>query len=578
MSNAYDLLRSSARDLIAATGIAPAASIQLAEPKQRELADLAFAVFPIAKELGQPAPDVAARIADAIETSGTLFRSVEAAGGFVNFKVDTGALATQLYSDIAAAPDAFGHDASLGAGQTIIVEYSSPNIAKKLHVGSLRTTVIGHSLYKIHKALGYNVIGDNHLGDWGTQFGYLLAAIEDSPTPPWEDAEPVAAMMKMYAEFYQASEEDPDKKTRARAWFRKLEEGDVWARSIWQKLVDISMTEFDTIYKRLGISFDTTLGESWFEPMLGPLVDDAIAKGVATIEESGAVSVHFDDKYPSCLLRKTDGATLYQTRDAATCIHRWNTYAPTRNVYVVGAEQRLHFQQVFEFVRRMGYTEIADCSVHVKFGMVTGANGERFKTRKGNVIFADEILDEAVRRATEKIMEQVETGRSEVSQPDDIQRVAETIGLGAVIYFDLHQGPERNIAFDWEKILAFDGNTGVYLQYMYARCCNIVRKAGGVPENVDSSVLTTDDERALVVQLSRITGAVRDAGARYAPSAIANWTFELAKDFARFYDRCPVLGADDPAVRDARVKLCDAVAIGIKSGLSLLGISAPDRM
>jgi arginyl-tRNA synthetase len=175
-------------------------------------------------------------------------------------------------------------------------------------------------------------------------------------------------------------------------------------------------------------------------------------------------------------------------------------------------------------------------------------------------------------------MEQVETGRSEVSQPDDIQRVAETIGLGAVIYFDLHQGPERNIAFDWEKILAFDGNTGVYLQYMYARCCNIVRKAGGVPENVDSSVLTTDDERALVVQLSRITGAVRDAGARYAPSAIANWTFELAKDFARFYDRCPVLGADDPAVRDARVKLCDAVAIGIKSGLSLLGISAPDRM
>jgi arginyl-tRNA synthetase len=338
------------------------------------------------------------------------------------------------------------------------------------------------------------------------------------------------------------------------------------------------MAEFDIIYKRLGISFDTALGESWFEPMLGPLVEDAIAKGVATIEESGAVSVHFDDKYPSCLLRKTDGATLYQTRDAATCIHRWNTYTPTRNIYVVGAEQRLHFQQVFEFVRRMGYTEIADCSVHVKFGMVTGANGERFKTRKGNVIFADEILDEAVRRAKEKIMEQVDAGRSEVSQPDDIERVAEAIGLGAVIYFDLHQGPERNIAFDWEKILSFDGNTGVYLQYMHARCCNIVRKAGGVPESVDSSVLTTDDERALVVQLSRITGAVRDAGARYAPSAIANWTFELAKDFARFYDRCPVLSADDLAVRDARVKLCDAVAIGIRSGLGLLGISAPDRM
>lgn len=579
MSNAYDLLRSSAIGLITSTGLVSPSAVVIAEPKQRELADLSFAVFGAAKAHGVAPPVFAQQLAESITLPpDSIFKTIEAAGGFLNFKVKPAALASLIFNEVDIAPDTYGHDLSYGANQTVIVEYSSPNIAKKLHVGSLRTTVIGHALYNIHKALGYTTIGDNHLGDWGTQFGYLLAAIEDAPSPPWDSPEPVTTMMRLYSDFYQASEEDPDKKTRARAWFRKLEEGDTWARSIWQKLVDISLEEFEVIYARLGIRFDTALGESWFEPMLAPLIAQAIESGVATTEPSGAISVHFDEQLPSCLLRKTDGATLYQTRDAATCMHRWDTYKPTRNIYVVGAEQRLHFQQVFEIVRRLGYPEIADRSVHVTFGMVTGANGERFKTRKGNVIFADEILDEAVRRAKEKVLEQVESGRAEVSTPEDIDRVSEMIGLGAVIYFDLHQGSERNIAFDWDRILAFDGNTGVYLQYMHARCCNIVRKAGGVPQWVDTSVLTTDEEHALICQLTRITGALRDAGNRYSPSSVATWTFDLARDFSRFYDRCPVLGTDNLALRDARIKLCDAVSVALRSGLGLLGMGAPERM
>jgi arginyl-tRNA synthetase len=292
------------------------------------------AAMVLSKQLKQNPRALAQQIVDQLQVTDLCEKISIDGPGFLNFTVSPTALIQRL--SVILEDDHVGVP-PVTQPKRIVIDFSAPNIAKPMHVGHIRSTFIGDSLARVARFIGHTVITDNHVGDWGTQFGYLLAAIEDSPTPPWEDAEPVAAMMKMYAEFYQASEEDPDKKTRARAWFRKLEEGDVWARSIWQKLVDISMTEFDTIYKRLGISFDTTLGESWFEPMLGPLVDDAIAKGVATIEESGAVSVHFDDKYPSCLLRKTDGATLYQTRDAATCIHRWNTYAPTRNVYVVGA-------------------------------------------------------------------------------------------------------------------------------------------------------------------------------------------------------------------------------------------------
>ena len=329
----------------------------------------------------------------------------EPAGGFVNFTVAPERFARAVVGEALAAGDAYGEDRSVGAEQKIVLEYSSPNIARKMHVGHMRTTVIGHSLYIILKALGYDVIGDNHLGDWGTQFGTLLAALDAWKLTPWDDPDPVQSLVDIYAKFNNAAKEDPALMDLARAWFKRLENGDPWARETWQRLIDITMEEFERTYSRLNVTFDTQHGESYFEPMLNDLVREAIAKGVAKVEPGGAVAVNFDDKLPSCLLRKTDGATLYQTRDAATCIYRWREYHPVRNIYVVGAEQKLHFQQVFEIIRRMGYTEIADRSIHIPFGQITSITGGRFSMRQGNVIFLDEVLDEAITRAKAKIEE-----------------------------------------------------------------------------------------------------------------------------------------------------------------------------
>jgi arginyl-tRNA synthetase len=577
----YDRLRAEATAVLAATGLVRAEDVSLVAPKGNIPADLALPVFPLAKAAGTNPNELAQQIAAAARIpAGSLLASVEAAGGFVNLAADPAALARAVVAEVSAKGDAYGADPSVGAGQTVIVEYSSPNIAKKLHVGSLRTTVIGHSLYLILKALGYTTVGDNHLGDWGTQFGYILAAIHDQNLTPWDDPDPVPALMKIYSDYNNAAEGDESIKKNAQAWFKKLEDGDAWARETWQKVVALSMAEFEKTYRRLDITFDTEIGESFFEPMLDDVVKEAVDKGVARVEEKGAVSVDFGDKLPSCLLRKTDGATLYQTRDLATLLYRWKEYRPARNIYVVGAEQKLHFQQVFEIARRMGYAEIADRSVHIPFGMVVKADGERFRTRKGEVIFADEILDEAAERAEAVMRAQMEGGNSEVTEAE-VKPTSEMLGIGAVIYADLYQGPERNIQFDWEKMLALTGNTATYNQYMHARCRSILRKAGdaeAVIPTADTALLTEPEAQTLIKLLHRLPHVVREAGEKFSPATVADWVYNLSREFSRFYEACPVLKAPTPELRAARLALVAATAQGLKNGLALLGIGAPERM
>ena len=598
----YDKLRNEATALLTQTGLVTPEQITLAAPKPNIPADLAFPVFASAKGAGAKPNEWAQTVARAVPISPDgLFDKVDAAGGFVNFSAAPDKIAREAVKEVIALGDAFGQDKSVGHDQTVIVEYSSPNIAKKLHVGSLRTTVIGHSLYLILSALGYNAIGDNHLGDWGTQFGYILSAIHDNDLTPWNDADPVASLMKIYTDYYFAAngtKGDPKKnppipavpathpeyKERAREWFKKLEGGDAWARQTWQTVIDLSLREFEKTYKRLNITFDTQIGESYFEPVLQNVVQEALDKNVATLGEGGAVVVDFgENSLPLCLLRKSDGATLYQTRDAATAIYRWKTYHPARNIYVVGAEQKLHFQQVFEVARRMGYAEIADRSVHIPFGMVTAASGERFATRKGNVIFADEILDEAVSRARANVLQQIHDGKTELTTADteEIEAVSETLGIGAVIYADLFQGPDRNIAFDWDKILSNDGNTSAYIQYTHARCRSILRKAGddtAYQSGDNAGLLITPEEQSVVKQLLKMPHAVREAGEKFLPASVAEWTYGLAREFARFYHEHSVLEAATPELRQARLALVLAVAQGLKNGLALLGIGAPERM
>jgi arginyl-tRNA synthetase len=576
----YDRLRIEANQLLTATGLVPQGSVTLVQPKPNIPADLALPVFAVASALGAGNPVEYAQKNAVVLPGDSLFAGVEALAGFVNLSVDPKRFAALALAEVRERGSAFGADSTVGKGAKTVVEFSSPNIAKKMHVGHLRTTVIGNAIRNILVALGYDVVADNHLGDWGTQFGYLLASLDMDGFPADMQIDPIAALVRIYADFYKRSEADPTLKDRARYWFRKLEEGDGWARDTWKMIVEISLKEFDRTYARLGITFDTTHGESYFEPVLDQIIEEAIAKGVAAVDDKGAVVVDFGDALPSCLLRKTDGGTLYQTRDVATILYRWNEYHPARNVYVVGAEQKLHFQQVFEIVRRMGYPEIADRSVHVPFGMLTKATGERFSARKGENIYLEEVLDEALVRGRAKIAEQIASGKSDITDPAEIASAAEAVGLGSIIYSDLYQGPERNIQFDWDKMLSSDGNTAPYIQYSYARCRSILRDAegGSLPDPATASHLVGAEEQAVLKQLSRFPHAVREAGEKFLPATVAEWTYNLAREFARFYHECPVLKAETPERRDARLQLVEAVSIGIRNGMALLGIGVPERM
>jgi arginyl-tRNA synthetase len=425
--------------------------------------------------------------------------------------------------------------------------------------------------------LGYRVIADNHLGDWGTQFGSLLAAHDLWGWPPEIDDNPIEALVQIYARFHNESEKEPNLRDLAREWFRRLEEGDEKARELWKWMVDITMKEFESTYRRLGVSFDTQHGESYYESMLNGVIQEALDMGVARIEQDGAVSVAFDDKMPSYLLRKRDGATLYQTRDVATCIYRWKNYQPSRNIYVVGQEQKLHFQQVFETVRRMGYTEIADRSIHIPFGPITDAQGQRFSMRKGTAIFLDEVLDESLERSRAVIAEKIAEGKTDLTASEQ-ESASEAISIGAVIYNDLYQDPGRGIKFEWDKMLAFDGNSAPYIQYTYARCRSILRKSVQTITHADFDLLVAPEEQAVIKQLARFPQAVRRAGSEFLPAVIAEWTYNLAREFARFYHECPVLDAPTPELVMARLGLVAAVAQGLENGLKLLGIKAPEKM
>ncbi len=579
---ALDRARAQASDVLAATGLVAADAMTLVEPKPNIPADLAFPIFAAAKSAGANPADFARRVADAVTLpADSLLGAVEAADGFVNIHFAPERFARAVLDDVFSADDAYGRDAGIGAEQTLVVEFSSPNIARKMHVGHLRTTVIGNSLRNILVALGYRVITDNHLGDWGTQFGSLLAAHALWGWPPQMETDPVEALVQIYARFHAAAEADPALRDLARQWFKRLESGDEAARATWKQLVKITLEEFDRTYQRLNITFDTTHGESFYEPMLESVVREAIDKGVARVEADGAVSVGFGEALPSYLLQKSDGATLYQTRDVATCLYRWHEYAPARNIYVVGQEQTLHFQQVFETVRRMGYPEIADRSVHISFGAVTDVGGQRFSMRRGTAIFLDEVLDEAVARARQTIGEKMAEGKTELSEAEQ-ETTAEIIGIGAIIYNDLYQGPERGIRFDWDKLLSFEGNTALYIQYTHARCRSILRKADlsplGRAGDFNAALLTTPEEQAVLKQLARLPHALREAGEKFLPALIAEWTYNLAREFARFYHEHPVLDAATPELRQARLGLVQAVGQGLRNGLALLGIRAPERM
>lgn len=576
---------------IAATGLVAADQIELAEPKANVAADLALPCFRAAKQRGVPPPQLAQELVAALQfPDDSLVSSVQAAGPFLNFTLNSAALARQVLQEVVQHGERYGSD-DLGSARVAIVEYSSPNIARRMHVGHIRSTIIGQSINNILSFLGYRTIADNHLGDYGRQFGTLLAAIDKFGAPEGEGEEVLAKIEALYSRYNklidsskEVDADDTDAESpddEARAWSLRLEQGDPGARELWQWMVESTLQANQRNYDRLGVQFDTIHGESFYAPMLPDVLEEAQRKDLAERDPGGALAVKgLRDKngkeLPTFLLQRSDGGTLYLTRDIATIIYREREYHPAQMIYAVDQRQELHFRQVFALSRALGYAQDTEL-IHIPFGTVFDASGQPFSTRKGNMLFLEVLLDEARDRARTVIEQKIGEGKTELT-PEQIGEVAEIVGVGAVIYNDLYQDSKRNITLDWDRMLSFEGNSAPYIQYTYARCRSILREGGGVPDTFDAQQLQADQELMVIKQLARLPDVVRRAGESYAPYVVAEWLYTTAREFARFYHDLSVLKADTAELRAARLALVAATAQGLRNGLALLAIRAPERM
>jgi arginyl-tRNA synthetase len=543
----------------------------------------------LAKALGQKARDLAPAIAGRLDL-GDMLEAPEVAGpGFINLKLRADWLAKRT--------QATGADERLGvepaaAPRTYVIDFSSPNVAKPMHVGHLRSTIIGDALARLLRFLGHKVITDNHLGDWGTQFGMLLYGYKHFRDDAALLLDPVAELARLYKHVYdqfkKGDEEDEDAgdpvKEACRQETAKLHEGDRENLALWKKFMPWCYEEIEEVYSRLGVRFDHVLGESFYQPMLADVVRDLREKGIARPSE-GAVAVFFGEGEPPALVQKRDGAYTYTTTDLATVRYRVEQWKPDAILYLVGTPQALHFKNLFEAARRWGYTQVE--LEHVAFGSVLGSDRKMFSTRKGGAESLDALLDEAVAEATKvyerNVREQRERGEEVVElSAEEKRKIAEVVGLGAVKYADLSQNRTSDYVFSWEKMLAMDGNTATYMQYAYVRNRGIFRKGGVAVEPLRTSPplpeLNTPHERALALQLLRFGEALTAAAADYRPSQITGYLWDLAKTYSGFFQNCPVLKAETPGLRQGRLLLCDLTARVIQRGLDLLGIRTVERM
>ncbi len=489
-----------------------------------------------------------------------IFQKIEIAGpGFLNFFLSEKILEAEISRAI-KEKSGYG-TAKAGKGKVAIVEFSSPNIAKPMSVGHLRSTVIGDALANLLRSQGYKVITDNHLGDWGTQFGKLIYAWKN-----WRDEDtfkkaPIKHLTDLYIRFHKEAEKDENLEDIAREETAKLQRGDKENTRLWKIFVRESAKEFNKIYKRLGIKFDLSLGESFYEPMLAGVVLDALNKGIAR-ENEGAIKIFFEDGklLPPQVIEKKDGAHLYPTTDLATIKYRAKKYRPAKVIYVVANEQALHFEQVFWAAEMLGYIPKGSEFTHVKFGMMLGESGKKFSTRKGEFITLQELLDRAVSEAALINKES-----------------AEKVGVGAIKYYDLSHYRMSDIAFNWDAVLDLKGNSAPYLQYTYARFRSVIKKAGGVRRLVNLALLSTEAEKRLVDLLIHYPDAVAYAAEKYEPNHLTDYLFRLSNAANGFYEACSIIGAESK-IAAARLALVEATTIVIKNGLKLLGIEVMEKM
>jgi arginyl-tRNA synthetase len=532
--------------------------------------------FRLTKALRLPPQACAQALVQALPAHPALASAEVAGKGFVNLRLDDawlGAALRQRVGDVATSlPDP-------GQGRTVVVDYGSPNVAKRMHVGHLRSTNIGDSLVRMWRALGYTVLGDNHIGDWGTQFGKLMVAWERWRDEAAFEADPIGELERIYVLASRRTTEDhedfdPQLADLAREATARLQAGDPELTALWRRFVDASLVEFDQVYERMGVEFDLTLGESFFQPMLGPIVDELMERGIAELDD-GAVVVRFgkaDGKGlgdSPMLIRKRDGAALYATTDLAAIRYREGEWDPDHIVYVTDMRQQLHFRQVFAGARKAGFSDAA--LEHVWFGMLSLPEGA-MATSKGNVIRLQALLDEAVARALDVV-----NAKSPDLAEEERTTIAEAVGVSAIRYADLSQNPQSNVTFDWERMLALEGNTAPFLMYSFARCWSIQRKADIDVGSVGAITLTEPAERDLCVALLRYPEALSTALNARRPNMLCDYLFGLAGSFNRFYYQVPVLRAA-PEQRASRLSLVEASARVLSHGLGLVGVRTLDRM
>jgi arginyl-tRNA synthetase len=536
-------------------------------PPSVQLGDYAFPCFPLAKILRKAPQAIAAELSSSFQPT-ALVKEARASGPYVNFFVDRVAYSHAGLGGIIAQATAYGQSTE-GEGKVVVIDYSSPNIAKPFGVGHLRSTVIGNALYRIFQHLGYRVVRVNHLGDWGTQFGKLIVAFKRWGEEADLTAHAIQTLYDLYVRFHSEVETQPALDDEARGWFKRLEEGDSEARAIWQRFRDLSLQEFARIYERLGISFDSQAGESFYEPYLEPTIERIRQAGLVTVSDQALIVDLHTYNMPPCLLRKKDEATLYATRDLAAAMYRHETYGFWKMLYVVGADQRLHFQQVFKVLELMGSAWAKDC-VHVDFGLIR-FNDEKMGTRRGNIIFLEDVLDRAV-----ELAEQIVHDKN--PELPNKHQVAEAVGIGAVIFTDLSTRRVKDVNFEWEKVLTFEGETGPYLQYTHARACSVLRKAQQpVRAEVQYNLLTQDDEFDLVRLLTDYPAVLRRAAEHFEPFFVTDYLLMLCERFNKYYHNYRIL-TDEAAVREARLVLVKGVQTVIQSGLNVLGIKTPEEM
>ncbi len=540
-------------------------------PPNSDLGDYAFPCFKLAKDLRKAPQAIAEDIKANIEIDGKVIERIEIVGGYLNIYINKEALAENVLKEVYDKKEKYG-SSNIGKGKNVVIDYSAPNIAKPFHIGHLRSTVIGGALYKIYNFVGYNSVGINYLGDWGLQFGKVMAGYD-----MWKDEydfekSEIQALLKIYVRFNQEEKDNPELTEKAREYFKRLEDGNEKEVEMWKWIRSTSLENYQKTYDLLNSKFDSYNGEAYYNDKMGPVVEELEQKGLLKDSEGAKIVDLEEYDMPPCIIITSAGTTIYATRDLASLKERMKRYDFAKAVYVVGNEQRLHFKQVFKVLELMGYEDYAKNCVHVPFGLVVDKDGEKIGSRKGNSVALEDILKEAIQKV-EKIIDEKNP------ELEDKADVARKVGVGAIIFNDLANSRVKDEIFDWDMLLNFQGETGPYIQYIYVRTNSVLEKAGYMPEidKVDFSKLQEKQAVETIKLLYRFNEFVESAAEKNEPSIVSRYLIDVAQSFSGFYNEHKII-TEDKAVQDARLALTYAVGNVLKTGVTLLGMEMPNKM